>query len=209
MIPLILLILLLSFGGFALISVQRAWRNQTELQLGLDRCVREKALSLKALLEQFRASNRKINQLRQAIRIANQAAPVSGVGSAASAASRIALQSLLRITQLNQDRQRMQWEVSRSQLILGGSCEKIHSLKIKIPRLGLKRDLPDEIGPQPLEWEQGETPRYFIQFRKPPRASAAVVSARGELFDEEMLKERSLEVDWRADWTAPIGAGSR
>ena len=186
--PMMILLTLLTFAGFGTWGVLRHWRQLTELQTSLDRCVGESALDLKRTLNRIEFSNRRIQELR--IAIASTPLP------AAQAPLRLALTAAVRY----QDIELLRWKGKRTAWIAKMGCGgggRHPDMPRPLPAMNWERSIPDGVGERGLTWPAGTPTRLKIQLSHSPRAAAAHV------LPKSTVAIRGF--DWKAQWAAPEG----
>ncbi len=199
--PILVLILTLTFGGFGTWGFLRHWRLLVEIQLRLDQCVGLKAKALRNTLNSLASTNRKIHSLRTAIQW-NPDPRLTPL-----------LQAALVFAAGQQEASKLQWTLQQGQWLLARGCGKRGDSAFALPPLQLTRPAPDWIGPQPLQWPRTVPKTFHVQANHPPRyAAAQVANADPPPRDLQEPQKESLHVvensdfdqnHWIALWTSP------
>ncbi len=167
--------------GFGVLGFLRNWRKLVETQLRLNQCVGEVALELRETLNLLGDSNQKINSLRLAI-------PAARIQPYLLTSLEVALAQIV----ASQEVLLFRWEIQKRKWFSLQGCGYPGDWAIPLPELSLRRNPPDSIGSQPLQWLGEEPSEFYLQIVHRSRGAAAQVE-RGSL-DKKNKK-------WSATWT--------
>ena len=151
-IPVLLIFSLLFFAGIGVLGIVQSWRGLVHTQLRLNRCVGEKAHSLRDVLNRVAKTNQEIKLTRASI-------AVLFWSPASVAALRATLQGLV----FYQDALLLKWKGERAIWFATMGCGlRNRDIARPLPSLEYSRPPPDPIGSQALIWTEGmEMPSEF------------------------------------------------
>jgi hypothetical protein len=188
-IPIILAIFAIVGAGFGVWGLLRHWKSLVETQLRLDRCVAEKAVSLKSTLLTLEEENIAIEAARAAV--------VAGRLSPATAA---ATQAALALVFEQQELTLASWEITRLKWLTQRGCDGKGDIPFPLPSIPMSRLPEDAIGPNVLRWDVSpDSVDLKIYLAHRPRAAAAEVK-RANGSSQSFLGTE----DWQASWSSPM-----
>jgi|GEM_PF-994532 len=191
--PIVLGILILGTASFGMLGLLRHWKALVEIQLRLDQCVAQRALTLKTTLGSIEKENTAIELARVVVMAATANPP-----------ARVVAQTALELLVVHQEISLKLWEMTRIKWLVERGCDGQSDFPRILPSIPVSRLPPDAIGSNALHWD---TPPDEVEFKihiaHPPRAAAAEIK-----HVEAQQKESLFPFGWRANWTPPVRIGT-